>query len=324
MGTVFVTGASGKIGLPLVRALVQAGHEVRGLSRADAGLEAIAAAGARPVRGALADPAALAEGLDQASWVFHLAGGVRGAGRATADLVNRVGTQHLMTRLDTLPADQLQAVVFASTVAVYGDRSGLWVSEDMPTRPMTQYGLSKVEAEQILLGGHSSRGLPVRIARLSAVYGADFPFLMVDRIRSGRAWLPGEGRNIVPTIHVDDAVAGLLAIAERGEDGGIYNLADPHPVSVREFYGLVHARVGGTPVRFWSTWIPSYVQFAAARASERIDARLGRFPRFTPDNLRLFTASVRQKVDRMDKELNFEWRHPTCRAGLDATLGANA
>ena len=57
-------------------------------------------------------------------------------------------------------------------------------------------------------------GIPVRVVRLAAVYGPGFPFMLEDLIRSGRAWLPGEGKNYIPTIHIDDAVEGLIRIAD--------------------------------------------------------------------------------------------------------------
>ena len=82
----------------------------------------------------------------------------------------------------------------------------------------------------------------------------------------------------------------------------------------------MHAVAGGTPVRFWSTWIPSVFQFAAARANERLASRIGGRPRFTEDNLRLFTASVRLRTERLEKELGFAWSWPDHVAGIQAAL----
>ena len=209
-----------------------------------------------------------------------------------------------------------------STCAVYGDRSGLWVPEDYPASSATRYGESKLAAETALLRA-ADAGLPVRIARIAAVYGPSFRFLQLEQMRAGRAWLPGEGRNHVPVIHIDDCVAALLRIAEAGVDGQVVNVAGRSTPTLGEFYAAVHARFGGTPLRFWSTWIPSVFQFGAARANERIQARLGARPRFTEDNLRLFTASVRMRTDRLEKELGFTWAFPDHAAGLAACVGAS-
>lgn len=317
--TVFVTGATGRLGAPLVRALLARGDRVVALTRDPARAAGLEQAGARLVKGALTDAAALAEGVRGASAVYHLAGGVRGKGTETADRLNREGT---LAVLDAVRGAKLRAFVFASSAAVYGDRSGLWVSEDYPPSPHTAYGASKVAAEQAV----AAAGLPARIARVAAVYGPGFPFLMADRMQANKAWLPGEGRNIVPVVHVDDAVAALLRVGDAEADG-VFHVAGRTTPTLKEFYTAVHAVAGGTPMRFWSTWVPSALQFAAARANERLATRIGGRPRFTEDNLRLFTASVRLRTERLEKELGFAWSYPDHAGGIRAALataGASA
>lgn len=320
---VFVTGAAGRLGRALVRKLVSSGAEVVGLASDQARAEAVNALGATPLVGRLEDEAVLTEGVRGSNIVYHLAGGVRGAGQDTAERINLQGTRHLRAAIQasTFWKREVSALVFTSSVSVYGDRAGLWVSEEMAPYPQTAYAHSKVAAEAVLLRAAREEGFPTRVVRLGAVYGPEFGFTMADRIRDGRCWLPGEGRNYVPAIHVDDAVAGLIRVAEAGLSGNVYNLADPNPVTLSEFYAEVHRRVGGKPARFWSTWIPSYVQHWAASRSEALQAALGRRPRVTPDTLRLYTASVRMKVERMEKELGFTWSYPTHAAGLAATFG---
>lgn len=314
---VFVTGASGQIGLPLVRGLVARGYTVAGLARDARRGEQVQEAGATLIRGGLDDRDALEEGLRGASVVFHLAGGVRGRGAETADVINRQGTEHLLAAARGKP---LRAFVLASSCAVYGDRSGLWVTEDYPPSPHTRYGESKAAAEQAVEAARREWGLPTRIARIAATYGPGFRFMQADLIRSGRAWLPGEGANHVPVVHVDDCVAALVRIAEAGADGSAWHVAGRTQPTLKEFYAAVHAVVGGHPVRFWSTWIPSVFQFSAARANERLMTRVGGKPRLTEDNLRLFTASVRLKTDRLEKELGFTWRYADHAEGVAASL----
>jgi nucleoside-diphosphate-sugar epimerase len=311
MDEVLVTGGTGRIGAPLVRALLARGARVSVLTRDPARAAALADAGAKLVRGSLFD-AGLADAARGASTVYHLAGGVRGRGTDTPDKLNREGT---LAVLDAVRGRTLRAFVLASSGAVYGDRSGLWVGEDYPASPNTRYGESKAAAEAAV----QASGVPFRVARIAATYGPGFAFLLADQMRAGRAWLPGEGRNHVPVGHVDDIVAALLRLGE-DDASGVYHLAGRTTPTLKEFYTSVHAISGGTPVRFWSTWIPSVLQLTVARANERVATRVGTLPRFTEDNLRLFTASVRLRTDRLEKDLGFTWRHPDHVEGVHAAL----
>jgi UDP-glucose 4-epimerase len=313
--TVLVTGGTGRIGAPLVRALVARGDHVTVLTR-DPG-KVTDLGGARLVKGTLFDAAALADALTGATVVYHLAGGVRGAGQDTADRLNREGTEAVLAAVRAA-GRPLRAFVYASSCAVYGDRSGLWVAEDYPPSPHTTYGVAKVAAEAAV----TAAGLPSRIARIAAVYGPGFSFLLADKMRAQKAWLPGEGRNIVPVVHVDDCVAALLRIGDT-DAGGIFHVAGRTAPTLKEFYTVVHTASGGAPVRFWSTWIPSALQLAVARANERVVAGLGRRPRFTEDNLRLYTASVRLRTDRLEKELGFTWAWGDHKAGVPAAVRAS-
>jgi nucleoside-diphosphate-sugar epimerase len=111
-------------------------------------------------------------------------------------------------------------------------------------------------------------------------------------------------------------VRALVRVAEAGEAGGIYHVAERSTPTLREFYEEIQRHTGGTPVRFWSTWVPSYVQTWGARLNERVQSRAGTRPRFTPDNLKLFTNSVRANVGRLNEELQFDWRFPEYEAGI--------
>src|SRR6202050_4228628 len=70
---VFVTGATGFIGTELVKELIAAGHQVRGLTRSDAGVEQLRAAGAEVLRGDLTDLDSLRRGATGMDAVVNLA-----------------------------------------------------------------------------------------------------------------------------------------------------------------------------------------------------------------------------------------------------------
>ena len=317
-GHVFVTGANGRIGLALIERLVREGNTVVGLARSEDKANIVRRMGARCLVGELSQPSVVDVGLESAQTVYHLAGGSRGVGTNTPDRINRQSTLYLIDRLQR--KTQLEALVYTSSCAVHGDRSGLWLDEDMPAHPNTRYGTAKLACETALQAAAKEQGLPLRIVRLAAVYGPDFPFMMEDWIRAGTAWLPGEGKNYVPTIHVDDAIEGLIRCASPDAQFRVYNLADVEPLTLGDFYATVAKHTGGTAPRFWSTWIPSYVQFGAARWNERLQSKLMMKPRLTPDNIRLFTASSRLQTTRMEEERGMRWKYPNAKKGIEAVL----
>jgi nucleoside-diphosphate-sugar epimerase len=317
---IFVTGATGRIGRPLVKHLVAQGHSVAALCRTQVAEDELRADGAEAIRGDLQDTEAIRRGAAEAEQLFHLAGGLRGRGRETPHVLNVEGTENLLEAIRGIHS--LKSFVYASSCAVYGDRSSLWVEEDFKCSPNTRYAHAKIAAEEACLAQMERSGLPLRIARIAAVYGPEFPFAMADEMQTGRAWLPGEGRNCIPLIHIDDCIRALCAIADRGQDGSITHVADRSSPTLAEFYQAIHAQVGGTPMRFWSTYIPSYVQNFAARNNERLQSRMGLKARFTPDNLKLFTNSVRLKTHALADILEFEWRYPSYETGVPASFSA--
>jgi nucleoside-diphosphate-sugar epimerase len=320
-GHVFVTGANGRIGQHLIQRLIAEGQEVVGTARTEAKAAEVRALGATCLVGELSQPTMVDQGIHGAKVIYHLAGGVRGAGTATPDRVNRQSTLYLIDRLKQ--CNTLEALVFTSSCAVHGDRSGLWLDENMPAHPHTRYGKAKLDSENALLSAAQAHSLPLRIVRLAAVYGPGFPFLLEDWIRGNQAKLPGEGRNYVPTIHIDDAVEGLIRCAAAGAQHSLYNLADVEPVTLAEFYGAVAKATGGSVPKFWSTWVPSYIQFGLARWNEKIQSQFPMTPRFTPDNLRLFTASCRLQVERMERERGMIWKYPRAIEGVMGSISTD-
>lgn len=308
-----ITGAGGYIGVHLARALRARGDAVRGLDVRAETLPPLAALGVETLVADAGDAAALAQALDGVAVVYHLAGSALGS---PAEIMRgNVGAAQALAAACAERAG-LRAVVYAGSGALYPSGPG-WIDEATPPAPTFHYARAKHEAERALLEAHARHGVPVQVARIAAVYGPGSPALMLEQVRQGRFPLIGGGRGYASNIHIDDLVAALLVMPERGRPGAIYNLADNEPAAVREFYGYLARLLGAPP--------PPAMSPAAGRALVALvgaASRLRGRPRPLPvDLVAMAGVSHRMANRRMREELGVFPRYPSFREGLPVALG---
>lgn len=235
-----VTGASGFVGRALLRRLAAGEEPVRALVRSDDAAREVTALGAEVVRGDVRDRAAVDALLAGCRLVYHLAGAYKGA---EAELVET----HVAGAANVARALEPDArVVFLSSTSVYG-WTGPWPADEVtPTRPVTAYGRAKVEAERRL------REAGAVIVRSTIVYGPGDEHGMIPRaarmLRRGLRWFPGDGRNRIHLVHVDDLVHGMLLAAERGD--GVYVMPGPRALPVRTILAALAEGLGVRPPAF--------------------------------------------------------------------------
>jgi nucleoside-diphosphate-sugar epimerase len=248
--TCFVTGGSGFIGGKLVRRLVGEGHPVRALARSDAAAKRVAALGAEPVRGDLADPSALAAAADGASVAFHLAAHLGEWGRwEDFERGNVVGTRNVLAACEEAGVKRL--VHCGTEAALMAGEPLVNVDETAPLRPDSRapYPATKAKAEQAVRGA-AREGFETVALRPRFVWGkGDTTLLpeMVATVEAGRfAWVGG-GRNVTDTTHVDNVVEGLVLAAAKGRSGEAYFVTDGKPVVFREFVSALLRTQGVEP-----------------------------------------------------------------------------
>jgi nucleoside-diphosphate-sugar epimerase len=222
---VFVTGATGYIGSAVVRELIDAGHQVTGLTRSEASAEALTLAGATPLRGSLTDLDILAAGASAADGVVHTAfihDFADFAAAAETDL-------HAVRALGAAVEGSDRPLVIASGIA--GVLTPGRVSDE--TDPADPLAGPRAATEQELLA-MSDRGVRASAVRLPpTVHGAgDHGFvhaLATTAREHGVSAYIGDGANRWPAVHrldaarlfrlaLENAPAGsrLHAVAEEG------------------------------------------------------------------------------------------------------------
>ena len=246
-----VTGASGMIGGELVAQLTAAGTRVRCLLRPSSNGAGL---GAEVVRADLGDPAAISKALAGVTRVYHVAGYLHAGSpfSAAEDYAPyRAANVDLTARMLAASADAgVDRFIFASTAGVYSPDAASPIVEESPLDPLSAYGQSKLEAEE-LVRDYGRRGLGITIVRPSATYGpADRHFLPVAlaMARMRRVPLVDGGRHLVDFGYVSD-VARLMVLAgdSPAARGGTYNATSGRPQPLRALFQEHASLTGGRP-----------------------------------------------------------------------------
>src|SRR5574344_1179594 len=146
--------------------------------------------------------------------------------------VNYEGTRNLCAALERVGVPK--ALVFISTVAVYGCERGELISEDYPLNGDTPYAKSKIMAEEYLKSWSAEHGVVLGIIRPSLIAGPNPPGnlgAMINGIKKHRYLSIGGGKARKSVLMVQD-IAHLVSLL--AEKGGIYNVCDDEQPTFRE------------------------------------------------------------------------------------------
>jgi nucleoside-diphosphate-sugar epimerase len=265
---VLVTGGSGFIGSALVRALVQAGETVRvlddnsrGALRRLAGIERDIEFVQGDIRDAAAVEAAT-RGIDE---VHHLAY-VNGTATfySDPDLVLDVGVKGMVNAIDACRRQNVGSLVLASSSEVYQTPPWVPTAEDVPLvvpdphNPRLSYGAGKIISEVMAINFGRKYFERVLIFRPHNVYGPDMGFEHVIpqfAVRLKRACaahplgtvpfpIQGSGDETRSFCHVDDLVAGVMVMREKGEHLGIYHVGTTEEIGIADLATRMAAIAG--------------------------------------------------------------------------------
>ena len=276
---VFVTGASGWVGSAVVRELITAGHKVTGLARTDASAAALSAAGAEVHRGSLEDADSLRSGAVAADGVIHC------------------GFNHDFSKFLANCAMDRTAIDVIGT-ALIGTKRPFVVTSATGQAPSNRLiteadaadaNKPRAQSESSALS-FASRGVRVSVIRLPAsVHGeGDHAFVpeLVNIARSKKvAAYVGEGRNVWPSVHRNDAARLFRMVLESGTAGSVYHAVGEQGVPMRDIASLIGRRLN-VPVVSKSAeeaadhfgWIARFVSMDNPTSSAETQKQLGWTP----------------------------------------------
>ena len=243
----------GYLGERVARRWVDRGERVIGITRSATRAKALAAVGIEPVSldVAAAEPgwqAVIAKAGTPAT-VFWSVGFDRAAGASYHD-VHVGGLRKLLDTLAAPGVDSPPRVIFSSSTGVWGDERGGTVMEATPVAPAREAGRTLVAAEAVLAAHPIGPGTALRFAGL---YGPG----RLPRLADLRAGLPvaADPDSWLNLVHVDDAAAIVVAVADAATPRSLYVVSDGRPVQRRDWYTLLAKLCGGPPAR-WDTSVP--------------------------------------------------------------------
>jgi nucleoside-diphosphate-sugar epimerase len=309
---VLVAGATGVIGRPLVRQLLEAGHEVVGTTRSPERAGALRARGVEPVVVDARDTDALRASVVEAApevvinqltnlpdkMNFRRAEETLGP---TNELRGRVGPA-----LAGAAAEAGARRLIAQSVCFFYASTGKQAhSEEDPLLdlpPDLPMGQGLVALQSLERSALETPGLEGVVLRYGYFYGREVEMVPggFDRndLRKRRAALVGEGSGVFSLVHVDDAAAATIAALDRG--AGIYNVCDDEPARQSE-------------------WLPAYAEAIGAKRPRRVPLWLAKLVAGR-QAATLATRLEGADNEKAKRELGWEPKYPSWRQGFREAL----
>jgi UDP-N-acetylglucosamine/UDP-N-acetyl-alpha-D-glucosaminouronate 4-epimerase len=273
---VLVTGGAGFIGSNLARALLEGGDSVRVLDNFSTGNRAnLAGVDVEIVEGELRSYERVHNAVRGVEVVYHL-GALGSVPRSvqdplTSSAVNVEGTLNVLLAARD---EGVRRVVFSSSSSVYGPRTELPVTEDLPPDPISPYGVAKMAAERYCVSFsrvyESFESVVVRYFNVfgprqspHSQYAAMVPLFITAIAAGDPVTIYGDGEQSRDFTYIANVVDGTIRAAGAGAaNGRIFNLAASSPTTVNDVADLI-GRILGKPVER---------QFAPPRAGDIRDS----------------------------------------------------
>jgi nucleoside-diphosphate-sugar epimerase len=227
---IFLTGATGFVGLYLLKRLVGDGHAVRALVRSDADAHTIGALGGEPIHADLLDLPSIERCVAGIEVIVHC-GGL--PSETEEELFFRSNTLGSFLLLERARLAGVQQFIFISSILVYGLDQAVYlpVDEKHPVAPREQAGTYKVAIETYCQYYQARYGMNTSVYRLGAVFGEvrkkqyGWPDMIAQARRGQDLHCPRKA-GIMAVSATDVAALISLAVGDPDVSGQIFNVVD--------------------------------------------------------------------------------------------------
>jgi nucleoside-diphosphate-sugar epimerase len=272
---VFVTGATGFIGVPTVKELIGAGHEVLGLTRSNEGEKSLAALGADVLRGSLEDLGSLRQGASASDAVIHLAFVHDWSKFAENCEIDRRAIEALGS---VLAGSERPLIVTGGVAGLNGPGKVAAEDDVIPA----DFPFPRVSEQTAL----SLKGVRASVMRLPQVHdsvkqGLVTPLIAAYRERGVCAFV-GDGLNRWPAAHVLDVALLYRLAIEKAEPNAKYHAVAEEGVSMRDIADAIGRRlklpvksIAPEEAQAFFGWLGMFVAFDMVASSSQTRKQLG-------------------------------------------------
>jgi nucleoside-diphosphate-sugar epimerase len=276
---IFLTGATGFVGSHILPRLLEAGHQVLGLARSEAGARQLAAAGAEVHRGDLEDPSTLRGGAERADAVIHCAFD-HDFSRFVA---NCEKDRRNIEAIGAVLAGSRRPFVITSGTGLGARTPGAVATEDY--FDAANFNPRKISE----LTGDALRDVNVSYVRLPQVHdtrrqGLITPLIDIYRAKHRVAYV-GEGHGRFAAAHVTDVARVYKLAVERGEPGARYHAVGEDGVAMRDICNtlgrvlqLPVASIPASEAAEFFGWMAMFASVDMPASSAATRAKLGWAP----------------------------------------------
>ncbi|MEJ7542279.1 NAD-dependent epimerase/dehydratase family protein [Staphylococcus intermedius] len=227
MTKIFVTGATGLIGMRLTERLIQEGHDVAGFTTSENGKARLEKVGAQAFIGNILEPDTIEAAIKafQPEVIMHQITDLKNVDMAANTKVRVEGTRHLV---DSALKYDVQHIISQSLAFMY--EPGDTLATETTPLDTNSSGDRKITVDGVIgVEGESQRLAHAVILRYGMMYGPGTWFgkdgMIYNQFKEGNVQL---SKGITSYVHIDDTVEA--AIKALNFEAGIYNVTDDEPI----------------------------------------------------------------------------------------------